>query len=58
MDYLIEKYCKEYQNELTRFRKLITLLSYDLGNIELQIELIKLHYRIIEIREEMRRRLL
>lgn len=53
----IEEYCKQYLEEITEFRKLITLLSYDLDNLDLQIELLLLHYRILETREKMRRRL-
>lgn len=56
MDLKIEKYCKEYLDEIEEFRRLITLLSYDLDNIDLQVELLKLHYRILETREKIRRR--
>ena len=54
----IEEYCKEYLDEIREFRRLITLLSCDLDNIDLQVELLKLHYDIIETRKEIRRRLL
>ena len=54
MDFEIEEYCKKYLNQLDEFRKLITLLSYDLDNIDLNIRLLKLHYGILETREEMR----
>lgn len=57
MDLNIEKYCKEYLEELDEFRRLITLLSYEVDNIDLQIELLLLHYKILETREKIRRRL-
>jgi len=49
--------CIKYEGQIERFQRLITLLSYDLDNIELQVELLKLHYEIQETRQEMRKRL-
>ena len=53
----IEKHCQLYLLQLEKFRLLTLLLSYDLDNIDLQIELLKLHYEIKDTRNEMRRRL-
>lgn len=53
----IEKYCKIYLLLIQKFRLLALLLSYDLDNVDLQIELLKLHYEIKDTRNEMRRRL-
>ena len=53
----IEKHCQIYLLQLQKFRLLTLLLSYDLDNVDLQIELLKLHYEIKETRNEMRRRL-
>ena len=53
----IEKHCQLYLLQLEKFRLLTLLLSYDLDNIDLQVELLKLHYSIKENRKEMRKRL-
>ena len=53
----IEKYCEIYLLLIQKFRLLSLLLSYDLDNVDLQIELLKLHYEIKDTRNEMRRRL-
>ena len=53
----IEKHCQLYLLQLEKFRLLALLLSYDLDNIDLQVELLKLHYSIKENRKEMRKRL-
>ena len=53
----ILKLCITYEGQIERFQRLITLLSYDLDNIELQIELLKLHYEIRETRRSIRKRL-
>ncbi len=53
----IEKYCQMYLLQIQKFRLLTLLLSYDLDNVDLQIEMLKLHYEIKETRYEIRRRL-
>ena len=53
----IEKHCQMYLLQIQKFRLLALLLSYDLDNVDLQIELLKLHYEIKDTRNEMRRRL-
>ena len=53
----IEQHCQLYLLQLEKFRLLALLLSYDLDNIDLQVELLKLHYSIKENRKEMRKRL-
>ena len=53
----IEKHCQLYLLQIEKFRLLALLLSYDLDNIDLQVELLKLHYGIKENRKEMRKRL-
>ena len=53
----IEKHCQLYLLQLEKFRLLTLLLSYDLDNIDLQVELLKLHFDIKENRKEMRKRL-
>lgn len=53
----IEKNCQLYLLQIEKFRLLTLLLSYDLNNIDLQIELLKLHYDIKENRKQMRKRL-
>ena len=50
--------CIKYEGQIERFHRLTTLLSYDLNNIDLQVELLKLHYEIRETRLEMRKRLM
>lgn len=57
MKFEIEEYCKEYLEELEEFRRLITVLCYDLDNIDLQIELLLLQYKISKTKEKMRKRL-
>ena len=44
----IEQHCQLYLLQIEKFRLLTLLLSYDLNNIDLQIELLKLHYDIKE----------
>ena len=53
----IEQHCRLYLLQIEKFRLLTLLLSYDLNNIDLQVELLKLHYDIKENRKEMRKRL-
>ena len=53
----IEQHCQLYLLQIEKFRLLALLLSYDLNNIDLQVELLKLHYDIKENRKEMRKRL-
>ena len=53
----IEKHCQLYLIQIKKIRLLDLLLSYDLDNIDLQVELLKLHYGIKETRKEMQRRL-
>jgi hypothetical protein len=53
----IEQHCQLYLLQIEKFRLLTLLLSYDLNNIDLQVELLKLHYDIKENRKEMRKRL-
>ena len=53
----IELCCILYLHYIKMFRYYITLLSYDLDNIDLQIKLLILHEGIKECREEMRERL-
>ena len=53
----IEQHCQLYLLQIEKFRLLALLLSYDLNNIDLQVELLKLHYDIKENRKEMRQRL-
>ena len=53
----IEQHCQLYLLQIQKFRLLLLLSSHDLNNIDLQIELLKLHYDIKENRKEMQRRL-
>ena len=53
----IEQHCQLYLLQIQKFRLLLLLSSHDIDNIDLQIELLKLHYDIKETRREMQRRL-
>jgi hypothetical protein len=53
----IEQHCQLYLLQIQKFRLLLLLSSHDPDNIDLQIELLKLHYDIKETRREMQRRL-